>query len=159
MKQRLNHLLGDTADRITISTFHSFCFDIIKNHFPQVKSIYDAAGRRALLGYLFPHCSAHEVKALSEKIEKYLDGSDLEIDEDTQKKAVAYQNELKVIRAVDISSLISQVNLIFKDKPEILKFYRDRFTYIAVDEFQDINLTQYRLLCSLIGEKVTEAKT
>ncbi len=159
MKQRLHNLLGDEADRITVSTFHSFCFDIIKSHFPQVKSIYDAAGRRALLRYLYPHSTAHEVKTLSEKIEKYLDGSDMEIDEDTQNKAVSYQNELKTIRGVDISALISEVNLIFENKPEILNYYRDRFTYIAVDEFQDINLTQYKLLCALIGAKMTEIKT
>jgi DNA helicase-2/ATP-dependent DNA helicase PcrA len=159
MKQRLHKLLGEAAERITVSTFHSFCFDIIKNHFAQVKSIYDTAGRRALLSYLYPQCNAPELELLSEKIEKYLDGSDIEIDEETYKKAVAYQNELKTIRAVDISALISEVNLIFKDKPEILSFYKNYYTSIAVDEFQDINLNQYKLLCALIGIKMTEVKT
>ncbi|MBN1798614.1 MAG: UvrD-helicase domain-containing protein [Spirochaetales bacterium] len=159
MRQRLNGLLGDTADKITVSTFHSFCFDIIKNHFPQVKSIYDTSGRKALLRYLYPHCTAREVDDLSENIEKYLDGSDIEIDEETQNKAVSYQHELKTIRGVDISALISEVNLVFEDKPEILEYYRNRFSYIAVDEFQDINLTQYKLLCALIGIKMTDAKT
>jgi DNA helicase-2/ATP-dependent DNA helicase PcrA len=158
MRERLQVLLGDISDKPTICTFHALCFDIIKNHFPQVKSLYDEAGRKALLQYLYPQGSRHEIQELSKNIEKYLDGSEVPDDEETETRALAYQKELKAIRGVDIAALISEVNLIFAEQPEILAYYRERYKYLAIDEFQDINSTQYKLLCALIGPtKLKEA--
>ncbi len=156
MKQRLAALLGENADKITVCTFHALCFDIIRSHFPGVKSVYDRAGRRALLHYLHPGRTKPEIEKLAKKIEQYLDGSELDIDEATEKTAIAYQNELKAVRAVDIAALINEVNLIFEQWPQILSHYRERYTFIAVDEFQDINPAQYALISALIGNKPIE---
>ncbi len=157
MKQRLSSLLGDRAEGTTVCTFHALCFDIIRSHFPGVKTIYTEAGRGAMLRYLNPGVTPGEIQELSRKIERYLDGSKLDIDESTEKSAVAYQRELKAVRAVDISALINEVNLIFEQWPQILAHYRGRYTYLAVDEFQDINPAQYAFLCALIGDKPLEA--
>ncbi len=55
------------------------------------------------------------------------------------------------MRGVDVAGLISAAVLMFDERPEILELYRRRFRVIAVDEFQDINRTQYGFLCRLIG--------
>jgi DNA helicase-2/ATP-dependent DNA helicase PcrA len=157
MKQRLSSLLGDRAEGITVCTFHALCFDIIRNHFPGVKTIYAEAGRTAMLRYLNPGLAPNDIRALSRRIEKYLDGSEPDTDEETEKHALIYQKELKAVRAVDIAALINEVNLIFEQWPQILAHYRGRFAYLAVDEFQDINPAQYAFLCALIGDKPLEA--
>jgi uncharacterized protein (TIGR00375 family) len=151
LSSRLAAALGEKAMAVTITTFHALAWEIIIAWYPEVKSIYDEAGRRALLSFLYPGLSATEADDLSRRIEAYLDGTARSTDAELETIAREYQEALHNIRGVDVASLIAEVNLIFQERPEILEVYRRRFQAIAVDEFQDINLAQYRFLSHLIG--------
>jgi DNA helicase-2/ATP-dependent DNA helicase PcrA len=148
---RLRQLLGERAGEITVATFHGFCFDVVTAWYPEVKSLYDETGRRSLLRFLYPALSRREVDDLSDRLERYLDGTDPAPRPDLDEIAAAYQEALKSVRGVDVAALISSVNLIFERRPEILELYRGRYQTVAVDEFQDTNRTQYRFLAHLIG--------
>lgn len=54
-----------------------------------------------------------------------------------------YQSRLKTLNAVDFGDLLLHCVTIFKDNPEVLKSYHDKFKYILVDEYQDTNVAQY----------------
>jgi len=148
---RLRALLGERARDVSVSTFHAFCYEIVVSWYPEVKSLYDETGRRSLLRFLYPALPRAEIEALSSRLERYLDGTDSSPAPDLDGIAAEYQEALKSVRGVDVAGLVSSVNLMFEQRPEILELYRDRFQTIAVDEFQDINRTQYRFLAHLIG--------
>ena len=57
-----------------------------------------------------------------------------------------YQKKLKENNALDFDDLIMQTILLFLDKPEILRKYQNNFQYVMVDEYQDTNYAQYRLV-------------
>ncbi|MBN2353406.1 MAG: UvrD-helicase domain-containing protein [Spirochaetales bacterium] len=148
---RLQALLGERAREVTVTTFHAFCYEVVVSWYPEVKSLYDETGRRSLLRFLYPALPRAEIEAISSRLERYLDGTDASPAPDMDGIAAAYQEALRSVRGVDVAGLVSSVNLMFERRPEILDLYRDRFQTIAVDEFQDINRTQYRFLAHLIG--------
>jgi DNA helicase-2/ATP-dependent DNA helicase PcrA len=151
LASRLRGLLGERARDITVTTFHGFCFDIVVAWYPEVKSLYDETGRRSLLRFIYPALTLREADELSQRLERYLDGTDEASSPELDEIAAAYQEALKAVRGVDVAGLISSVNLIFEERPEILDLYRSRYRVIAVDEFQDTNRTQYRFLSLLAG--------
>ncbi len=63
-----------------------------------------------------------------------------------------YQAKLKLNRALDFDDLIMYTVLLFRDQPDVLKHYQDKFSYVLVDEYQDINFSQYTLVHN-IAEK------
>jgi len=64
-----------------------------------------------------------------------------------------YQQRLKAYNALDFDDIIFRTVQLFEHAPEVLKYYQDRFEYIMVDEYQDTNTAQYRLIAQLAGEK------
>jgi len=63
-----------------------------------------------------------------------------------------YNSHLKLYNAVDFDDLIMQPLVLFKEFPELLEYYRNRFKYILVDEFQDTSLQQYQLVYMLSSQ-------
>ncbi|MBN1524056.1 MAG: UvrD-helicase domain-containing protein [Spirochaetales bacterium] len=151
LKERLYQLLGKKAEKLNIGTFHSLCFDIIKKWYPNVRSIYDEAGRTSIIHYLYPENTPASNTRLSQEIEAFLDGTLASGDPEVETAAIKYQDILKSIHGIDVAALINEVNLIFESRREILEYYRNLFIAIAVDEFQDINPTQYSFLSHLAG--------
>jgi DNA helicase-2/ATP-dependent DNA helicase PcrA len=76
-----------------------------------------------------------------------LDGADL--GELMVKTAKLYQQRLKANDAVDFDDLINYVVKLFEESPETLTHYQDRYRYLMVDEYQDTNLAQFRLISAL----------
>ena len=64
----------------------------------------------------------------------------------------AYQDELKKNNALDFDDLIVKTVELFQNNPEILDYYQERFRYIMVDEYQDTNYAQFKLV-SLLAKK------
>ena len=112
MKDRLQKLLGDEASKISIHTFHSLCFEILKKD-------YEKAG--------LPEDFRIVTKAEREllKTEK-TDG------------------------ALDFDDLINLTLKLFSENPDILELYRNKFKSVSVDEYQDIDEHQYRLIRLLV---------
>jgi DNA helicase-2/ATP-dependent DNA helicase PcrA len=159
MAQRLTALLGpDLANQMVIITFHAFGAMILRE-----------AGERIGLSPLFSICSEQDRERLLKG--RYSDLSDREINDYLDRISTAknqlltpespqaddddprfldlyrtYELALRENQALDFDDLILQPVKLFEAQPEVLKTYQDRFRWISVDEYQDINLAQYRLL-------------
>ncbi len=66
--------------------------------------------------------------------------------------AVAYQNELRAQNAVDFDDLLLLGERVLREHPEVREYWQERFQYVTVDEFQDTNSLQMKLLQQLVGE-------
>ena len=177
MRERLSTLLGDKANDIWISTFHSMCVKILRSNIGNLKnsngtcnydsnfSIYtDTEKDRALKSVL------KDLQLDDEKMSKYAyhisnaknkhlspweyqkEYADLDNIDDIVKVYSAYQTYLSSNNALDFDDLLVKTYDLFIEFPNILKRYQNRFEYIHVDEFQDTNKIQYLLVKALAGE-------
>lgn len=177
MRERLFNLLGDEAQDIWISTFHSMCVRILRSNISNLKSsdgtsnfdsnfsIYTDSDRdRALKAVIkelnLPddylqkasyHISNAKNKHLSpwEYQKEYFDEQNIE---EITKIYSAYQSYLASNNALDFDDLLFKTYDLFLSFPSILKRYQNRFMFIHVDEFQDTNKIQYLLVKALSGE-------
>ncbi len=165
MKERIAHLLGIDVSRMWVSTFHATCLRILKTEWPKLgyatmPVVFDASDQKSLVKAIMkekgiednelPH---RKVMALISKYKNDLKGPEHMATDGAQRagKAVAgiffqYQERLKENNAVDFDDLMVQVIRLFETCPEVLETYRGYFQFIMVDEFQDTNLVQYRLI-------------
>ena len=162
MKERLETLLGDDViiSKLTVSTFHALGFSILKKYHDkfgrtQKFSIIDENDKSSLL-YKNKLCEKGNIKDVSgrvtdikQRLKKMEDLEDSNI-ADLFKK---YEDILKEINSFDLDDLISLPVRLFAMYPEICSEYRNKFQWILVDEYQDINFSQYSLIRSLLGEK------
>jgi uncharacterized protein (TIGR00375 family) len=148
ISSRLENLLGKTVtDQLNIGTFHATGLRILTEN-------PEAAGRRA--GFAIINDAERKnilnehfgVKATdTEKISLYKNGAlNLLPDDDLIIACNAYNHFLKQANLFDFDDLVAEVNLLFEHHPEILEVYRERFRYLLVDEFQDVNPAQYTFL-------------
>ncbi len=167
MKSRLHELIGGLANGVWMGTFHSICLGILRNEaeyagLPKSFSIVDQEDRLAILRQI--------IKSLNIDIEKYKPKlylhniSSFKNTEDYVKNEninnnlykikdiyQMYQKELELQRLVDFDDMIALCVRIFANYPDILKKYQDIYKYILVDEYQDTNAVQFRLLYMLAG--------
>ena len=165
MKERIASLLGIDVSRMWISTFHATCLRILKTEWPKLgyaamPVVFDASDQKSLVKAILkekgiddselPH---RKVMGLISKYKNDLKGPEHMASDGTQRagKVVAeiffqYQERLKENNAVDFDDLMVQVIRLFETRPEVLETYRGYFQFIMVDEFQDTNLVQYRLI-------------
>ncbi|MBI5182875.1 MAG: UvrD-helicase domain-containing protein [Nitrospinae bacterium] len=165
MVERITLLLRnrDKVKEMTISTFHALCLNILKSEArgvgisPEFK-IFNDEDRLELLNSL-------EISGLSYTLlEKILSGISkakqnlLSPDEMTvsdEKLASIYrlyQEELSRQMGLDLDDFILRTVKLFEDYPDICQRYKERFLSISVDEYQDINFAQYRLIRMLTGD-------
>jgi DNA helicase-2/ATP-dependent DNA helicase PcrA len=171
MRDRVDAAAGQQAGRVWVSTFHSACVRILRAYGSRIGytssfSIYDTDDQKACLREV---CKRLEIdtKKLNEKTilremsrakdelmgpEEYAAaaGSDFRL------KQIAgvyteYENQLKKNNAMDFDDLICKTIELFSREPEVLESYQDRFRYIMVDEYQDTNTSQFRLISLLAG--------
>lgn len=134
MRSRISKHIGkEVSKEILLSTFHSFCFTILKQQihhlgYTQQFSIYDEG----------------DVDRLTKTLEKQLAPKENEtVKEDVLLKELAIS--MRAFNAVDFDGLLSLTVDLFKQFPHILKEYQDRFEYIMIDEYQDTNAVQFEL--------------
>ncbi len=162
MKQRLEEILGDSQG-LWVSTFHSACVRILRQEiaalgFNRNFSIYDDQDQERLLKVILQELGIDEKQlkpravaaAIDRAKNKGLWPEQLE-DDDYQAEQVTriyalYQERLKQANALDFGDLLMQTVRLFEEHPDILEKYRQRFHYVLVDEFQDTNQVQYRLI-------------
>lgn len=149
MKERAAAILGETAAKIFIGTFHLLGHRIIRDAGGKDCSLYDKDDQISLLQTLMK-CSAKKARHMAEHIshvKNFLETADPEIQENYE----AYQAALKVRNAHDFDDLIRIPIELLENDGDVIRKYQDRFRYIIVDEYQDINPAQYRLLKLLAG--------
>lgn len=171
LRERLIAMLGEDASQIHAGTFHSQCVRILranidalgyKNNF----TIYDTNDVKRLIKEALDHFNLSDkiypIKSVLNEISRAKDSMiypkqyAAENSSDFRKSEIAkiyeyYQERLKSSNAVDFDDIICLTVQLFEQNPEILEKYRNRFRYILVDEYQDTNHAQYRLVSLLSG--------
>ena len=168
MKTRITALSGKDVEGAWIGTFHSQCSKLLRKEirvlgYKSDFSIYDEDDQCTLIRHILREFKFHEAlyKGVAAKIsslksrligpEEFLStGDGFGFDEKLAKVYLRYQDELKRCNAVDFDDLIGLAVMLFERHPDILKKYQHSFSYLLVDEFQDTNYSQYRLL-KLLG--------
>lgn len=166
MKDRVKALIGERAENMWISTFHSTCVRILRREIDKIGykssfTIYDSSDQKTLVKECMKAVNIND-KDISEqeiisKIGKAKDRMQssrsykLEHESNFRENKIAdvyemYQKRLKENNALDFDDLIFKTVELFKNNPEILEFYQRKFKYIMVDEYQDTNGAQYELV-------------
>jgi len=169
MKERVGKLLeGRDGRGLRVSTFHTLGLDIIKKELKTLGykpgfSIYDAQDSGGLIRELLRRDTgdADFEKQIQWRISRWksalvtpeealLDADD-PFEHAAAKVYAEYNRYLKAYNAVDFDDLIMLPVRLFDEFPEILEKWQNRIRYLLVDEYQDTNATQYRLVRQLVG--------
>lgn len=171
LKERLASMLGNDAANINASTFHSACVRILRSEIEALGysrdfTIYDSDDSQRMIKNVMAELDVSEKqlapKAVLNEIsiakDKMISPSVLlsEAGQDYRKKMVAklyaiYQERMKATNAVDFDDILVLTVELFEQFPEVLEKYRKRYKFIMVDEYQDTNHVQFRLV-SLLSE-------
>ncbi len=174
MRERVAQLLGGAAELTHVATFHATGLRILRSHAALAGlqpgfGVYDKQDQLALMKQVMAdaHVSdkVHAPQDLLAWIEQRRndlrpldapsDPPRLTLDAVAAPLAQRYVTALRAANAVDFGDLIAGPVQLFERHPEILGLYQRRWRYVLVDEFQDTNLAQYRLLRLLVGERGT----
>lgn len=165
MSDRIKGLTKKKLQNLTVSTFHAFGVKVLRADIEQLGyrenfSIYDETDRVALI----KECG-RELKFSPEAMDIYTIGNLISNIKTGRKNwdtmndmyrplYESYQEGLKLYNAVDFDDLIVLPIKLFKEHPEVLAKYRDRYKYIMVDEFQDTSHQQYEFMHLLADQNV-----
>lgn len=171
MQDRVEKLVGPSARDIWVSTFHSMCVKILRRDISRIGftsnfTILDSADQLSVIKGCMKELNIDAKKfepksiqaamgnaknelitpeRLELKIGDYFDGL-------VAKVYKLYQKKLKANNSLDFDDLIMTTIQLFKEVPEVLEHYQNKFQYIHVDEYQDTNRAQY-MLCKMIADK------
>ncbi|MCK5343129.1 MAG: ATP-dependent helicase, partial [Candidatus Heimdallarchaeota archaeon] len=167
MKKRLQELLGEKSRRVQLSTFHSFCTNILRQHGshlglkPDFSVITDNKDRAGLLKDLHdkeilnipnPEDALKKIDImfthgiLPEELHNYFKSDNPEQYLELQKIFKEYTRALISGNQLDFGSMLYFTRNLLESKPRIAKQVRTVFKYVCVDEFQDTNIAQYNVL-------------
>jgi DNA helicase-2/ATP-dependent DNA helicase PcrA len=171
MKRRLEDVLGDTARRMWVMTFHAACGRILRREAPRLAyrsnfTIYDQADQvrvvKACLEELdrdpkrfVPrgiHAQISHAKNQLVTAQEYKDRVASFYDQTVADVYELYQRRLHSSNAVDFDDLLMLTVEVLERFPDARKRWQKAFRYVLVDEYQDTNHAQYRLLQLLAGE-------
>lgn len=168
MKDRIESLTGGTRG-MWVMTFHAMCVRILRNHgevlgFKNGFSIYDESDKKALLKRIVKDLKIDEkiypvsylgsvissCKEAEEDPDDYIENNSMNFKSETVAKVYArYMEDLQQNNAMDFDDLLWNVVKLFEASSEVLSYYQQRFKYIMVDEYQDTNYLQYKLIHAL----------
>ena len=169
MQQRIAKLIGKKArTRPQISTFHSLCVRILRRHiqhlgYPQKFIICNRGDQESLARRVLKEINAPETSLKPSQLIWQISGwksrsicaaqAERHASDDREGLAAAgyrrYQQKLKQQGAVDFDDLLLLTEDLFETQPEICRVEAGRFDHILVDEYQDTNASQYRIIRSL----------
>ena len=169
MKERVQRLIGEDSGGLWVSTFHSSCVKILHREVEKIGYdpnfvIFDTTDQKSLVKDILI-----ELNIDTKKIKPYsvvtaigsakneLVSADKYVGNDYFSKVVEdvyqiYQQRLRENNALDFGDLIMKTVELFANNPLVLKHYQQRFKYIMVDEYQDVNHAQYKLVNLLAKE-------
>jgi len=162
MRERIERLLDD-AKGLWVSTFHATCVRILRQEASALDygsdfTIYDDGDQERLLKEVLKELSIDERTLKARGAASVIDGyknrgllpKEVErldfYSEMTGRVYDLYQKKLRLANALDFGDLILQTVTLFRERPDILEKYRQRFRHVLVDEFQDTNQVQYDLV-------------
>ncbi len=157
MRQRLAAWLGpEAASRATVATFHAFAARLLREHAPRLGLppdfvIATDADALELLRRIAPDLSARQRQALYERMQALKRGGETPPADALPPHWHAYHAALRAAGAVDYGDLLALAVRLLAEHPEVRAQVHGRYRWLAVDEYQDINAVQYRLLRLLVG--------
>lgn len=165
MAERVIGMVGrKRGEALTVCTFHSLCLRILKRNIESLgykKKFAVMAGgdQTGMIRQLIVRKGGRKINlkpgevmsAISKAKNSELPLAGIE-DDLTAEIAVAYQNELRAQNAVDFDDLLLLGERVLREYSKVREFWQDKFQYITVDEFQDTNNLQMKLLQQLVGE-------
>lgn len=165
MAERVIGMVGrKRGEALTVCTFHSLCLRILKRNIESLgykKKFAVMAGgdQTGMIRQLIVRKGGRKINlkpgevmsAISKAKNSELPLSGIE-DDLIAEIAVAYQNELRAQNAVDFDDLLLLGERVLREYSKVREFWQDNFRYITVDEFQDTNNLQMKLLQQLVGE-------
>ena len=166
MRERVANLVGPVVKAMWVSTFHSACVRILRRDaevigYPRTFSIYDQADAVRLTGYVIRDLGLDSKRFTPRGVHGYISIWKNELTDPAQAAADArdifarkhadvyaeYQARLQKAGAMDFDDLLLNVVKLFREHPDVLEHYRQRFQHILVDEFQDTNTPRTRSSC------------
>lgn len=173
MKNRVVKLLqkDDDKDLPSLGTFHATCVRVLRKNihllgYENAFTIYDTADQQILVKQILKELHIDEKQTNPRAILHYISGAKNELIEPQQYQQFAtnyftervaevyekYQKSLQKNGALDFDDIIMKTVELFKNHPNILDQFQEKFQYISVDEYQDTNHAQY-ILTNLLAEK------
>ena len=165
MKERIGKLIGEEGNFVWVMTFHSSCVRFLRRFIDRIGfdnsfTIYDSDDQRTLMKKIFKEYDINSkvykertvLNAISNCKNELMSPSEyMKAAIDSYEKGLArlyelYQSALKKNNALDFDDLICRCVELFEKCPEVLDYYQNRFRYIMVDEYQDTNTAQFRLI-------------
>ena len=171
MRERLEQLLGQTAEALSLGTFHAICARILRREGKAIGLdsnfvIYDEDDQLRLMKQVLeelnldpkqyvPRALRSAIGAAKSRLISpggYAQRVSSYFEEIVHRVYQRYQQLLSQGRAVDFDDLLMKTAQLFQDNPQILNRYQSRYLHILVDEFQDTNIVQYMLMKQLTGK-------
>lgn len=166
MKSRVSDLLNIDVDHMWMGTFHSICVRILRRDIDKIGydrsfTIYDRDDQKTVVKECIRELNVDKDMYKENTVIARISGfKDQEIDPDTfinqnyqdlRERNIGeiyglYQKKLKRNNALDFDDLLIKAVELLRENPEILDYYKKRFQYIFVDEYQDTNKIQYKLV-------------
>ena len=171
MRERVDNIVEYGAENVWVSTFHSMCVRILRRFIDSIGysrnfTIYDTDDSKVVMKELIKQFN-YDTKVINErKALSYISSckNELITPEEVADEAngdfnmqrysklyTAYQNRLKNSNALDFDDLIMKTVELFRADKEALDYYKNRFRYILVDEYQDTNTAQFELIKLMAG--------
>lgn len=170
MKERVGQLVGDMVEGMWVSTFHAMCVRILRREAEAIGlirsfTIADPAEQLNLIKRILKDLNIDSTQfkpkmflsQISDAKNNLLSVKDYQeertgyIEEMVGQVYETYQKGLMEAQSLDFDDLILYTVRLFEEQPEILRYYQEKFRYIHVDEYQDTNEAQYRLVKALSG--------
>ncbi|MFD0961854.1 DNA helicase PcrA [Paenibacillus chungangensis] len=171
MQERVGALVGPSGRDIWVSTFHSMCVRILRKDIDRIGyssnfSILDSSDTLSVIRNCMKELNIDTKKVEPKAVQAAISGAKNELvsPQHYEEKAgdyfegivakvyTMYQKRLKSNNSLDFDDLIMQTIKLFKDVPEVLEFYQNKFRFIHVDEYQDTNRAQY-MLTRMLADK------
>ena len=174
MRDRVDRMVGFGAEAVHVATFHSTCVRILRQYIDRLGydrnfDIYDTDDTKSLMKDICRHLEIN-TKLYREKMflarishlkdeltgpEEYrrdaLESADREMLL-TADVYAEYQKRLKKSNSVDFDDLIALTVQLFRENPDVLEYYQNRWKYLMVDEYQDTNKAQF-VFIALLAKK------
>lgn len=169
LKERLANMLGEEAQDIMASTFHSACVRMLRRDIERLGynrsfTIYDADDQQRIVKDCIKTLNIDEKmfppKSMANAIGRAKDQlitpeAFSKMYENEYRMSVvakvyaAYQQKLRQADALDFDDIIMLTVRLLEENPDVLEYYQNRYRYIMVDEYQDTNIAQYKLVSLL----------
>lgn len=173
MKERVKELLAGNQSQgePTVGTFHSTCVKILRKNIHLIDyennfTIYDGADQQILMKRIMEELHIDPKQINPRALLSHISAAKSELIHPDQYQSMVsnyftervaevykpYQASLKMNNAMDFDDLLVKTVELFKNNPDVLDYYQERFKFICIDEYQDTNRAQYEIV-KMLAEK------